>query len=143
GAVVNAKGDIANSAQSNATPPAAYPNSAVFVKVNTTTFFFKNTAYTEIYTLSLHDALPISAYASVGVSGQAFWSWANSTSDGRALQKANSSTDRIAACNYTYSSMTYDLNLTDGQTHQVAYYFLDWDAQGRNQKVEIFDASNN
>src|SRR5438270_12899252 len=28
-------------------------------------FFFNNTATTEIYTLSLHDALPISAYANL------------------------------------------------------------------------------
>src|SRR2546429_4856061 len=29
-------------------------------------FFFNDTATTEIYTLSLHDALPISAFAAVG-----------------------------------------------------------------------------
>src|SRR3712207_9201152 len=32
-------------------------------------FFFNDTATTEIYTLSLHDALPISAVVGVGVSG--------------------------------------------------------------------------
>src|SRR5688572_32323914 len=33
-------------------------------------FFFNDTATTEIYTLSLHDALPISPYA-IGVTGRA------------------------------------------------------------------------
>src|SRR3712207_8913516 len=35
-------------------------------------FFFNDTATTEIYTLSLHDALPISSVAATGLSAQAF-----------------------------------------------------------------------
>jgi hypothetical protein len=36
-----------------------------------------------------------------------------------------------------------DLNLTDGNTHQVALYFLDWDSGGRSETVTIRDQSNN
>src|SRR3712207_9498551 len=35
-------------------------------------FFFNDTATTEIYTLSLHDALPISSVASTGLSAHDF-----------------------------------------------------------------------
>src|SRR5258707_2534826 len=34
-------------------------------------FFFNDTATTEIYTLSLHDALPISSHSMLGCSGDA------------------------------------------------------------------------
>src|SRR5437667_11114456 len=36
-------------------------------------FFFNDTATTEIYTLSLHDALPISSSGSPGPSGSLIW----------------------------------------------------------------------
>src|SRR5262249_14457775 len=72
-----------------------------------------------------------------------YWSWADSTSDVRALQKVNSSSDRIAAAYYSYSNFTYDLNLTDAQVHQIALYCVDYDTQGRVGKIEIFDAANN
>jgi uncharacterized protein (TIGR03437 family) len=68
--------------------------------------------------------------------------WTGSTSDARALQKVASATDRLASCWYSDSSFTVDLNFTDGQTHQVAFYFLDWEAAGRSAQVQILDANN-
>ena len=53
--------------------------------------------------------------------------WASSATDPRALQKASSTTDRIAACWFSGNSFTVDLNFTDTNTHQVALYLLDWD----------------
>ena len=38
--------------------------------------------------------------------------------------------DRIAACWYSTTSFTVDVNLTDGQTHDLELYFLDWDNNG-------------
>jgi len=60
------------------------------------------------------------AYVTVNNSGAATYAWQSSTTDVRALQKASSSTDRIAACLYTLSSQTYtiDMNITDGQGAQ-------------------------
>ncbi|MDQ3252778.1 MAG: hypothetical protein M3R15_02545, partial [Acidobacteriota bacterium] len=69
-----------------------------------------------------------------------FWTWAASTAEARALQKA-AGTDRVAATWYSDSSFTVDINITDGQTHQVALYCLDWDSQGRTQTVEVLDAA--
>src|SRR3712207_9405015 len=36
-------------------------------------FFFNDTATTEIYTLSLHDALPISMFTAIGVPGSSIY----------------------------------------------------------------------
>ena len=33
------------------------------------------------------------------------------------------------------------MNLTDGQTHDLELYFLDWDQQGRTEQVQISGAS--
>src|SRR3712207_7167517 len=49
-------------------------------------FFFNDTATTEIYTLSLHDALPISpsgAWAAASPRRTATSTWSSSTRDGR------------------------------------------------------------
>ena len=34
-----------------------------------------------------------------------------------------------------------DVDLTDGQTHDLELYFLDWDKQGRTEQVQISNAS--
>lgn len=46
----------------------------------------------------------------------------------------------MAAAWYTGSSYTLDVNLLDGQAHQVALYALDWDARGRSETLSILDA---
>src|SRR6185503_4161139 len=58
----------------------------------------------------------------------------------RALQKAAAS-DRIASTWYAADSFAIDINLTDGSSHRVALYGLDWDTtNGRIQSVDILDA---
>ncbi len=44
---------------------------------------------------------------------------------------------------YSPTSFTINLNLTDGQTHRVALYFVDFDSGGRSQTVEIRDGTSN
>jgi len=39
--------------------------------------------------------------------------------------------------------MTIDLNLTDGATHRVAIYGLDWDGNNRAQRVDLVDYATN
>src|SRR6266480_2598542 len=52
-------------------PPIGERQACGHVWINETrNFFFNDTATTEIYTLSLHDALPISGMVSLGVAGQ-------------------------------------------------------------------------
>jgi serine protease len=81
------------------------------------------------------------AYATVAASGQSSFTWAPSTTDPRALQQPGSAS-RIAACWYASGSFTVDLNLTDGQQHRVALYLLDWDSQGRSERIDILDAAS-
>jgi hypothetical protein len=59
------------------------------------------------------------------------------------LQKAASTTDRIAACWYG-RTFTIDLAFTDQNVHQVALYLLDWDGGNRRaERIDILDAGNN
>ena len=68
--------------------------------------------------------------------------WTSSTTDIRAPQKAAAS-DRIASAWYSFSTFSVDINLTDGNTHQVALYCVDWDSNSRTERVDVLDASNN
>jgi hypothetical protein len=81
-------------------------------------------------------------YAKVSALGKSDYAWSDTTQDVRALQKPTG-TSRVAACWYSSTGFTVDLNLTDGQAHRVALYFLDWDRAGRAQLVEVIDPSNN
>ena len=79
-------------------------------------------------------------YVTVAPSGQSNFIWSSSLGQTRALQKAESSTDRIAATWYSGGSFSLDVNFNDGAVHQIAMYFLDWDG-GRTQTVAIQDAT--
>ena len=72
-------------------------------------------------------------------SGQSIYTWTSTTSDPRALQIPGSS-NRLAAVWYSATKFTVDVNLADGQTHDLELYFLDWDSQGRSEQVQISDA---
>jgi hypothetical protein len=80
------------------------------------------------------------SYASVAPGGQSDYVWSPSTTDPRALEKTGPN-DRIAATWYSGTSFTIDLNVTDGATHQVALYLLDWDSGGlRDERIDVLDA---
>ena len=87
------------------------------------------------------DTTAYPSYAIVTPSGQNSYVWASSTSDVRALEKASSTSDRIAATWYG-SSFTIDVNLTDGKSHQIALYCLDWDNGSRAETISIVDAGS-
>jgi hypothetical protein len=72
---------------------------------------------------------------------QGNWVWASPTSDPRALETDREG-DRAAATWYSASSFSLDLNLTDGQTHQVGVYVIDWDSKGRAETFSIADANS-
>ena len=58
-----------------------------------------------------------------------------------ALQVSGSS-NRVAAVWYSSTSFTVDVNLTDGQAHDLELYFLDWDSKGRSEQVQLSDAAS-
>ena len=80
------------------------------------------------------------SYAQVSVASAPTWTWAPATADARALQRPGGS-GRLAACWYSASSLTIDVNLTDGQAHRLALHALDWDGLGQSAGVEVVDAA--
>ena len=89
----------------------------------------------------IENAVSLPSYATVTPSGQSSSTgWPSSTTDPRALQTP-SGTSRIAACWYSATSFTVDVNLTDGQTHDLVLYFLDWDQEGRSEQVQLTNAT--
>ena len=51
----------------------------------------------------------------------------------------------MASLWFNAPSFTLDVNMKDGNTHQVALYALDWDNYqgGRAEQIQILDASTN
>jgi len=122
-------------------PPTT--GTAAFVKSDTTTAGTWKGVYGSDGFNVINDTTSYPSYVTATPSGNSNYAWATSTTDLRGLQKASSATDRIAACWYSYSSFTVDLNFKDTSTHQVAFYLLDFDNyNGRTERVDILDASN-
>jgi hypothetical protein len=122
---------------------AVVTSSATFLKNDTTTQGNWTSAYgADGYDVSQDPNVNIPGYAQVSFSNQSDYTWASSTSDGRALEKPENLSDRIAGTWYTngVSSFTIDVNLTDGNTHQVALYALDWDSSSRAETIKVLDA---
>ena len=71
--------------------------------------------------------------------GESTYTWTTTSTDPRALQVPGS-TNRVAAVWYSATSFTVDVNLADGQTHDLELYFLDWDSKGRSEQVQLSDA---
>ena len=118
---------------------APTPASAVFLKEDTTTEGnWINTYGTQGYEV-IGNATSLPSYATVTPSGQTTYTWTASTTDPRALQQA-SGTGRIAAAWYSATSFTVDVDFSDGKTHDLELYFLDWDTTGRSEQVQISNA---
>ena len=66
-----------------------------------------------------------------------FWTWAPSTTDIRAVEKAPPANDRIAACWFAVDGFSLEVAVTDSSSHKVGLYFLDW--QGGNQRAQRID----
>jgi hypothetical protein len=128
--------------------------SGLFLDPTTTATFLRQDATTQGTWMGTYgaqgydvidDSSSLPGYATVTPSGQSNYVWAASTGDPRALQTADGSS-RIAACWYSGdsggTSFSVDVNLTDGQKHNLELYFLDWDNLGRSEQVQISDAGS-
>ena len=82
------------------------------------------------------------SYASLTIANQLSHIWIQGTTDTRALQIPGGS-GGIAAAWYNNSSFSFDVNFKDGNSHQLALYFLDWDSEARAETVQFLDASTN
>jgi RHS repeat-associated protein len=82
------------------------------------------------------------SYVTPTFSGQNVFTWDPSPSDPRAPQQA-SGPGRVASAWYTSSaiggSFSIDVRPTDGRSHRVSVYALDWDNNGRTERVDLLD----
>ncbi len=114
-----------------ANPPENLGNTAAFVNTDTATSGDWKNLYGEDGYNVLQDSSLYPSYVNVAVGGTPY-TWAAPTSDVRGLQKISSS-GRVAACVYDFTSFTVDFHFTDGAQHKIAFYFVDWDMSGRVQ----------
>ena len=77
-------------------------------------------------------ALP--SYAQTNVSA-ATYTWVASTSDPRVLQQP-SGASRVAVTRFASGTYSFDANFTDGNTHQLALYAIDYDNSGRSPRID-------
>jgi hypothetical protein len=124
-------------------PAATGGSSVTFVGVDMATQGNWQSKYgTDGYSIANYgQSLP--SYASFAPQSALVYTWTASTGDARALKIPNSSL-RIASTWYNNPSFSYDVNITDGNMHQVALYALDWDSPGgaRSETISIVDANN-
>jgi len=118
----------------------AASTSAVLLKRDTTTEGNWIGAYGSQGYSIIGNSVSYPSYATVTSSGQSSYTWVYSTSDPRALRYANGS-GRIAACWYSNNSFSINVNLTDGQTHNLALYAVDWDSLGRSEQIQITNSA--
>ena len=116
------------------------PSTASFVQSDTTTEGNWIGAYgTQGYNI-IAGPTDYPTYATVTPAGEFDFTWSTDTSDPRALQTPGS-TARVAAGWFSNTSFTVDVNLTDGQTHDISLYALDYDNEGRSEQIQITSAS--
>ena len=121
---------------------ASAANSASFIKTDTATAGNWIGHYgADGYNVSQNGNVKNPSYAQVVLNGQNNWTWAASTNALPALQKPENPADRIAGTWYSGGSFTIDVNITDGNSHQVALYALDYDWSARAETIKVLDAS--
>ena len=115
--------------------------SAVFIKQDTNTQGNWIGAYGSQGFNIIGDATSYPSYSTVTAAGETYQTWVASTTDSRALENAGGS-GRIAASWYANTSFTVNVNLTDGQPHDVTLYILDWAGiAGRSEQIQITSAA--
>lgn len=115
-------------------------SSATFVALDTKTQGNWHGVYGDSGYLIAGDTQHLPTTIQMTPSGAAVWEWASSTADARALVKPELPTTRVAACWYSPTSFTIDVNITDGHRYRLALYVLDFDrSYHRAETVSVVD----
>lgn len=124
-------------------PSASTPSASVnYVGLDTTTQGTWSGNYGSDGYIIANDVTQLPAYARASVNGSLTYTWAEPTSDPRALQISHGSATGIASA-YASQSLSLNLNLTDGATHRIALYLLDFDNRSRSESISVVDAATN
>ncbi len=114
------------------------PSSATLIKTDTTTEgTWIGTYGTQGYDIVGRPS-DLPSHDTITPSGQSTLVWTHSIDDPRALQFPHGS-HRIAEAWYSATSFQVDVNLADGQSHDLELYFLDWDSNSRAEQVQVTD----
>ncbi|AMV38939.1 NPCBM/NEW2 domain-containing protein [Planctomyces sp. SH-PL62] len=82
------------------------------------------------------------SYANVTLSGATVVSWSRATPDTRALQKLRYDSSNLRTATTWYGrQFTINVDLTDGETHLVSLYAVDWSGASRVQRIDVLDAA--
>ncbi len=118
--------------------PTPTSSTATFVKDNTTTSgnwvgAFGGQGY------DIEGTTPsLPSYAKVSVTGASTYTAATNTTDARALEAPGGGATRNST-QWFGSSFTIDVNVTDGQSHLLSLYALDWGKTGRTEQFQVID----
>ena len=140
-AVYTPTGDFAGSSGSLTQTVNTAPATATFVGEDTTTEGSWIGVYGSQGYNVINSGVSYPSYATVTPAGNHPDTWAASTSVPQALQDAPPGTSRIAACWYASTSFTVDVDLTDGQSHNLELYLLDYDTTSRSEQIQLTDAN--
>jgi subtilisin family serine protease len=114
--------------------------SATFIKRDTTTEGdWIGTYGSQGYNI-IGSSVSYPSYATVAVAGATNSSFVASTTDPRALENA-SGIGRTAGIWVSSTTFTVDVNLTDGQAHDLTFYAVDWSNIGRSEQIQITSAA--
>jgi hypothetical protein len=113
---------------------------ATFLKRDATTQGNWMSAYGSQGYNVIADAVSYPSYANVSVSGASTYVWSTTSTDIRALENVTGPY-RTAACWYSSSSFSINVTFTDGQTHDLALYALDFDNHNRSEQIQILSAA--
>jgi hypothetical protein len=139
----NAAGNTATSVNSTFSTASGGSVGATYGGLDTTTQGTWTGAYGADGYIIANDVSNAPAYATVSFTGQSTWTWANPTSDPRALQVSSGASSGIASTYYAASTFNINVNLTDGNSHRISLYLLDWDTTGRAETISILNAATN
>ncbi len=131
---------IEGSASTTVSSATATAATAALVNQDTTTRGNWQSVYgTQGYDI-VSGAVSLPSYVTVTPAGAATYTWTTTSSDPRALQTPGSN-NRVASVWYNSGSFTIDVNLTDGQAHDIALSADDYDNKGRSEQIQISSAA--
>jgi hypothetical protein len=124
----------------------AAATSAAYIGLDTTTQGTWTGKYgSNGYSIANDATNTIPTYATLSFTGDTLYTWSTTTTSTSALQVSSGSSSRIASAYYSSTSFKINVNLTDGNTHQISLYLLDDENTGtaRAETISILNASNN
>jgi hypothetical protein len=126
-------------------PASVSPNSATFVAVDSATLGNWKGVYGKDGNVIAQHSVTVPSYATFDTGGainlQLVDLWATNPWALLKQTYSYSPTERIESYFLTQVSMDFRIGATDGQTHQIAFYFADYEKLGRLSQIQAIDAA--